>query len=414
MIAEIVNCDFANCLYSGVLGQAWGYPPTGPAGSLTGSATVAPEIHNCIFDTRGDGCHFTVGFISYNPSFPPGDAYANPHISGNVFKNLPPQGCGIALRLSASYTSAPSTNLSRPIFVNNTVIRNCIGVGVLSPNFSPVIRNNIFTNSNIAIYRIDSSPTPDVRYNCFYCNGIDFGGYPGAYGVPVIANHNGDPCDVFFNIFLDPRFLNTNRFPLSNSSPCIDAGDPAIADVCFQFSRGSAISDIGAYGGPDACGWLTNGFAPIVTGALTDQSSCVGANATFKVRVEGSEPLSYRWFFNGITPLAGETNAQLNLVNLQAGQAGLYSVTVSNAFGSATSGPARLVVSDACVGLHLYAGLSVTGIVGRTYTVESATNLAALTWTAEASHTFTQPQWLFLDTNTPFTAKKFFRVRLQP
>jgi len=200
--------------------------------------------------------------------------------------------------------------------------------------------------------------------------------------------------------------LDTNRFLLSDLSPCIDAGDPAIADVCFQFSHGSAISDIGAYGGPDACGWLTHGFAPVITAALTDQSSCVGGSATFKVRVEGGEPLSYRWYFNGATPLPGQTNAQLNLANLQTNQAGLYSVAISNAFGSVTS--------DACVGLHLYAGLSITGVVGRTYNVEYVTNLAANNWTALATNTFSQPTWLFIDTNTPFDAGKFFRVRLQP
>ncbi|MBK8001112.1 MAG: immunoglobulin domain-containing protein [Verrucomicrobia bacterium] len=242
----------------------------------------------------------------------------------------------------------------------------------------------------------------------------NFAGYPSIYGVPIQSNYNGDPCDAFFNIFLDPQFIDTNRFLLSNFSPCIDAGDPAIADVCPQFSHGSAISDIGAYGGPDACGWLTHGFTPVITSQPSYQSSCVGGSATFKVRVEGSEPLSYRWYFNGTTPLAGETNAQLNLLNLESSQAGLYSVKVSNTFGTITSAPAQLLVSDACVGIHLYAGLSITGMVGRTYNVEYVTNLAATNWTFVASNTFSQPQWLFIDTNTPFDAKKYFRVRLQP
>lgn len=209
-------------------------------------------------------------------------------------------------------------------------------------------------------------------------------------------------------------FTEANAFRLAINSPCIDAGDPSISDVCFAFSLDSTISDIGAYGGPDACGWLTNAFAPIIASSPSDQSSCVGGSATFKVRAVGSEPLSYRWYFNDTTPLAGETNAQLNLVNLETTQAGLYSVTVSNTFGCVTTAPARLLVSDACVGIHLYAGLSITGIVGRTYSVEYATNLSAVNWTAVATNTFSQPQWLFLDTNTPFDPQKFFRVRFQP
>jgi len=53
-------------------------------------------------------------------------------------------------------------------------------------------------------------------------------------------------------------------------------------------------------------------------------------------------------------------------------------------------------------------------VVGRTYNVEYVTNLAANNWSVLASNTFTQPRWLFIDTNTPFDPQKFFRVRLQP
>jgi hypothetical protein len=158
----------------------------------------------------------------------------------------------------------------------------------------------------------------------------------------------------------------------------------------------------------------SEGFAPVIVGASSNLSSCVGGSATFKVRAQGSEPLSYRWFFDGATPLIGETNAQLNLVNLETSQAGLYSVVVSNGFGSVTSAPARLVVFDACVAIHPYAGLSITGVVGHTYNVEYVTNLAATNWTVLASNTFSQSHWLFIDTNTPFDAKKFFRVRRVP
>jgi hypothetical protein len=196
-------------------------------------------------------------------------------------------------------------------------------------------------------------------------------------------------------------------------SPCIDAGDPAIADLCLQFSRGTNISDIGAYGGPDACDWLKHRLAPVITEPLIDQSSCVGGSATFKIRVVGSEPLNYLWYFDG-SALVGETNAQLNIVNLETNLVGLNSVAVSNGFGSVTSAPARLLLFEACVDMKLYAGLNITGLVGRTYIVECATNVAATSWTVVASNTFTQSQWLFIDTNTPFDAKKFFRVRLQP
>jgi hypothetical protein len=249
-------------------------------------------------------------------------------------------------------------NQNRLSFINNTVF-NASG-GVRTTTGDVVIRNNLFLDTTNAVMRLGGNATNNlnVRYNGFYGN--------------------------------------------------------SIADVCLQFSRGTNISDIGTYGGPEACGWLTHRFAPVITEQLADQSSCIGGSAAFAVRVVGSEPLSYRWYFDGATPLAGETNAQLNLVNLQTNQAGLYSVAVSNAFGSVTSAPAQLLLFDACVGIHQYAGLSITGMVGRTYNVEYVKNLAETNWTVAASNTFSQPQWLFIDTNTPFDSRKFFRVRLVP
>jgi hypothetical protein len=85
-----------------------------------------------------------------------------------------------------------------------------------------------------------------------------------------------------------------------------------------------------------------------------------------------------------------------------------------NAFGSVTSAPARLLVFDACVGINLFAGLSITGMVGRTYAIESAPDLSATNWTLVATNTLTQPRWFFIDTNTPFNPAAYFRVRLQP
>lgn len=372
-----------------------------------GDATIILRIVDCVFEAGGDGCLLQ----GYTAGPNPGNAQIDAYIAANLFKDLR----GAALNLYWDFSNGGATNYSRPAFINNTVVNANLGVSVTYPRFLPTIENNLFVRTSNAVFRT-SVGQPDFQpgYNCFHGNTANFVGFSGIYGVLVQNNHNGDPCDAFFNIFLDPQFLDTNQFLLRNSSPCIDAGDPGIADVCFQFSHGSAISDIGAYGGPDACGWLTHGFVPVITRAPADQSSCVGGGATFKVRAEGSEPLSYQWYFNSITPLAGETNAQLNLTNLGTNQAGLYSVTVSNGFGRVTSAPARLLISDACVGIHLYAGLSITGLVGRTYNVEYVTNLAATNWTFSASNTFTQPTWLFLDTNTPFDPMKYFRVRLLP
>ena len=61
----------------------------------------------------------------------------------------------------------------------------------------------------------------------------------------------------------------------------------------------------------------------------------------------------------------------------ESNNAGYYSVTVVNAFGTADSTIALLTVSPVCVQLNLYPGLSVTGgVVGQAYHVQYALALA--------------------------------------
>ena len=68
-----------------------------------------------------------------------------------------------------------------------------------------------------------------------------------------------------------------------------------------------------------------------------------GAFARFAVGAVGVGTLSYQWLFNG-GPISGGTKATLLVENLSAADAGNYSVTVSNAQGSITSGIATLTV----------------------------------------------------------------------
>jgi hypothetical protein len=55
--------------------------------------------------------------------------------------------------------------------------------------------------------------------------------------------------------------------------------------------------------------------------------------------------LAYRWYF-GANLIPGATNALLTLTNVGFTRAGNYSVVVTNAYGSATGGPAVLTVVD--------------------------------------------------------------------
>ena len=63
----------------------------------------------------------------------------------------------------------------------------------------------------------------------------------------------------------------------------------------------------------------------------------------FNVSATGNLPLAYQWLFNS-THIPNATNSTLTITNASAGNAGLYSVVVTNAFRSQTSPTAALMV----------------------------------------------------------------------
>lgn len=83
---------------------------------------------------------------------------------------------------------------------------------------------------------------------------------------------------------------------------------------------------------------------PIIVAPPKDVEAPLRGTAQFHVVAGGSQPLSYQWYVNGFTPLAGGTNATLTLTNLQVKDEGSYSVVVTNAFGQARSPSAVLSV----------------------------------------------------------------------
>ena len=68
-----------------------------------------------------------------------------------------------------------------------------------------------------------------------------------------------------------------------------------------------------------------------------------GSNAVFVVGVSGSPPLSFQWQRNGST-LPGATSYSLTITNVQSINTGIYAVTITNNFGSATSATAALTL----------------------------------------------------------------------
>src|SRR4030095_15265477 len=85
--------------------------------------------------------------------------------------------------------------------------------------------------------------------------------------------------------------------------------------------------------------------SPAIVTQPQSQSAATGATVEFAVVATGSLPLAYQWFLHEAVPLLNATNAALQLVNVQPGDSGGYSVVVSNDAGAITSSVATLTVA---------------------------------------------------------------------
>jgi hypothetical protein len=80
----------------------------------------------------------------------------------------------------------------------------------------------------------------------------------------------------------------------------------------------------------------------LITTAPTNKSVIAGSSPAFSVVASSLVPLTYQWQFNN-AEIFGATNNSLSLTNVLVNQAGLYSVVVSNIYGSVIAS-ASLVV----------------------------------------------------------------------
>jgi alpha-tubulin suppressor-like RCC1 family protein len=88
---------------------------------------------------------------------------------------------------------------------------------------------------------------------------------------------------------------------------------------------------------------LVGSGAPYLQSAQANRTALVGGAVYFPTAVTGARPMTYQWRRNG-NPIAGATNATLALTNVLLADAGLYSLWVSNAWGTAIGAEAQLTV----------------------------------------------------------------------
>lgn len=94
---------------------------------------------------------------------------------------------------------------------------------------------------------------------------------------------------------------------------------------------------------------LPAAVAPSITVQPQSLTRTVGQSATFTVTAAGDAPLAYQWQKN-LANIAGATSASYTIASAQTNDAGSYRCLVSNAYGSATSVVATLMVNAMAAG----------------------------------------------------------------
>ena len=68
-------------------------------------------------------------------------------------------------------------------------------------------------------------------------------------------------------------------------------------------------------------------------------------------------------------------------------------------------------VTGGNLGINTYVGVTITGLVGRTYQIQSSPNMT--NWTTQATLLLNSSPYLWFDLN-PVAGKKFYRALLMP
>lgn len=169
--------------------------------------------------------------------------------------------------------------------------------------------------------------------------------------------------------------------------------------------------------------WLVTIYAPtapFIVGQPQNVTTTSGQAATFSVYAGGSATLTYQWYFNTNTIVPSGTNSTLVLTNVQAANAGVYSVIISNAVGSVSTN-ASLTVSVSTpaspqISLPVYSngtfGLTVSGDAGHDYIILASTNL--VNWNPIFTNPMATPPFVWYDLGASNFGQRFYRIQIGP
>jgi predicted outer membrane repeat protein len=251
IVCEQASPVFQNCIISGNSSE-------GEGGGVLGYAFADPVFENCEISNNSSGASGGGGVYFFKMSEP---IFRNCTFEGNVTTwsgggvnlcespalidhclfvgNSASQGGGIY-----NYQGNPS--IVNCTFSQNSATGNGASIYCGANGVTRVINSIVEGSQGQSAVHFESFSLADFSF-CDYFNNenTNFTGLvPAGMGVLTITNFNGDSCDVYYDIFLNPEFVSPPNinFNLQSTSACVDAGSPNT-----PFDPDSTIADMGAY-----------------------------------------------------------------------------------------------------------------------------------------------------------------------
>jgi hypothetical protein len=292
---EIKNCYFHNYSESGVL--VGGTSNVAIKDNIFEITAPYNSIFTGIYISGGNG--LIENNLIYNPTNQNSDyidginlsGSNNIQISNNIIYN-----CGYGV--NSSYIN--NATLINNIFANNIIYG--LFISAFNTGSSWVVQSNIITGNTTGIKTVIDNQPVDISNNNVWNNIWNFDSEIPGIGYLMITNNNGDPCDPYYNISLDPFFVNSSilDFHVYDISPAIDAGNNDNVISAFDLDGnprildgngdGNAIVDMGVYEVPVV-------FVP-TSGFTNPGNMCVNANATIQYFGNSNNDATYFWDFD--------------------------------------------------------------------------------------------------------------------
>ncbi len=232
---------------------------------------------------------------------------------------------------------APSTKTPVPEMIDipyydehNTTVRgqrfavtNTYPLGVLTGGDKKdvIIANKIYMNFSTSITNVV------VIYGWHQLNGVNI--------QPVYNGHEETYADYSHGI------------RLVQMDATVDGQAMRITNVLKDTNLAGLLSDDATFAGNviNKPRYTLTAMPPSITTQPASQTVVTNSKVAFSAFAVGENPMTYQWKLNG-TNLVGQVGSTLTITNFQSGNAGSYTVTVSNTAGSTTSIPALLKIKD--------------------------------------------------------------------